>query len=144
MADTLNLTIPLPGGSNAQAPTPQMDTPFARLSQALADHRLSLTSTALAAQDAALQRVECLVHLERERIRQARHEAGLSDVLCCECGELIPKDAAYQRLKLCVFCMCAGLLVHCRACGENYPEHHSGGRGCAAFVHPDDKDASPE
>ena len=58
------------------------------------------------------------------------------EALCCECGQRVLNEPEYLRLKLCVMCMCFGLIAYCVTCGENYPEHHPGGRGCATFIDP--------
>ena len=119
-------------------PTPQLDTPFARLSQALCDHRLALTGADLEAQHEALTVCQGHISQEFERLAQRQYESRLSGFACCECGRRVLNAPDYLRLRLCVLCMCLGLLVHCQRCGENSPEHHIGGRGCDMFVHPDE------
>ena len=115
---------------------PQLDTPYARLTQLLCEAQAALTGTDLTQQETALRKVELSVHAELERVRQAQYDAILTNVLCCECGRRVINKCDYLRLKLCVMCMCFGLIAYCVTCGENYPEHHPGGRGCATFVDP--------
>lgn len=57
-------------------PTPQLDTPYARLAQALAEHRLALTGDDLAAQRAALAFVQALVQAELQRMHMRPRTTG--------------------------------------------------------------------
>jgi len=58
-----------------------------------------------------------------------------TDIPCCVCGGGVHNNPDARRLRLCPGCMCNGLLAACEHCGQNYPEHHAGGRGCARWEH---------
>lgn len=106
---------------------------YTRLSFFLEEHRPMLASEDPDAHLAVIARLRVVLDLEKGTAEAILQEAALSDIPCCECGARIPKHPDYQRLKLCTMCMCSGLFARCDFCGQNYPEHHPGGRGCAKW-----------
>ena len=60
-------------------------------------------------------------------------------MICCHfgCERAVPEAAEYQRLRLCSLDMAYGCLAYCERCGENWPEHGPGGRGCATWLQED-------
>jgi hypothetical protein len=116
------------------------DTLYSRLLFFLDEHREYLDSTNHEQQLQVIERLRFLLHLEEGTLQAIIQEAQLSQVVCCECGSRIPNHPEYQRLKLCTMCMCSGLFARCAFCGENYPEHHPGGRGCSKW----ERRADPE
>lgn len=113
-------------------------TLFARLTQMLADHRPMLESDDLEAHLVALDRLTYLFKIEADATQMRFQETQLAQVVCCECGSRVLNKPDYLRLKLCTMCMVHGLFARCAFCGENYPEHHPGGRGCSTWERRDD------
>jgi hypothetical protein len=52
---------------------------------------------------------------------------------CRKCTSPIGPLEDHARLGLCGLHACEGLLAYCVHCGENYPEHGPGGKGCAQW-----------
>ena len=56
---------------------------------------------------------------------------------CRACDYPVPPTSpTHRRLQLCAIHACRGILAVCKVCGENWPEHGPGGRGCATWVYP--------
>ena len=50
------------------------------------------------------------------------------------CSGFLPGTPDHRRLQLCAFHAAYGCLFLCNRCGESFPEHGSGGHGCATFL----------
>lgn len=113
-------------------------TLFAKLFRFIVDHLDELESEDRMAHLQVIERLRVVLTMEEDAIQDQVYEAQLSDIPCCECGSRVLKHPDYLRLKLCTMCMVHGLFARCAFCGENYPEHHPGGRGCSKWERRED------
>jgi hypothetical protein len=111
-------------------------TLYGRLMQAVNRRCGTLIDTDPAAHLDALASLLEVVQAEERTAQHALYEARLTDVLCCKCGARVINEPDYLRLRLCVMCRACGCMAYCATCGESYPEHNPGGRGCATWQDP--------